>query len=399
MRSQKNDGDEQNSRHRVNFQLVRALVPNAAGGTCSTYRAFPLLLNTITMLPSSRHALRLSRPQRILVRCLSTKEPSAPRGTLRKPPLSERRTSRARKKGYIQEHNGNSTPKPIEEHRRIAYTTKILHETPPAQNNLLSPVHVREDPYAILKRDHPATSILANSSIVVQRQLEMMNILVGFEQANKYVIMDPQGNHIGYMAEQEHGLGNAMARQMLRTHRSFTTHVFDREQKEVLRFHRPFSWISSRIQVFDALKPRPDLERSSETKVVKGMETPQEGVFGISPMRISEMRIIGEAQQEWAPFRRKYNLFLHRTARSDPIDAESPRENVGKTSLHGDRAIDTVNVVKAQDENPPSVFFSQFAYINEPILSWDFTLLSSDNKLLGSVNRNFSGFAREIFTD
>lgn len=47
--------------------------------------------------------------------------------------------------------------------------------------------------------------------------------------------MDAQGNHIGYMAEQEKGLGNVMARQWLRTHRSFVTHVFDRHENEVLR--------------------------------------------------------------------------------------------------------------------------------------------------------------------
>jgi hypothetical protein len=47
--------------------------------------------------------------------------------------------------------------------------------------------------------------------------------------------MDAQGNHIGYMAEQEKGLGNAMARQWFRTHRSFVTHVFDRQENEVLR--------------------------------------------------------------------------------------------------------------------------------------------------------------------
>ncbi len=47
--------------------------------------------------------------------------------------------------------------------------------------------------------------------------------------------MDPQGNHIGYMAEQELGMKNMMARQMLRTHRSFVTHIFDKNQVEVLR--------------------------------------------------------------------------------------------------------------------------------------------------------------------
>ena len=59
--------------------------------------------------------------------------------------------------------------------------------------------------------------------------------MLGFEQANKYVIMDPKGGHIGYMAEKDLGMGNMMARQMFSTHRSFTTHVFDRHGKEVLR--------------------------------------------------------------------------------------------------------------------------------------------------------------------
>ena len=73
---------------------------------------------------------------------------------------------------------------------------------------------------------------------MVQRQLELINLLVGFEQANKYIIMDPQGNHIGYMAEREIGMGNLMARQMFSTHRSFETHVFDKFEREVLRVCR-----------------------------------------------------------------------------------------------------------------------------------------------------------------
>lgn len=102
-------------------------------------------------------------------------------------------------------------------------------------SQLISPVHIPEDPDGILKENHPSISLLANPSIIVQRQLEMMNVFLGFEQANKYIIMDPQGNHIGYLAEQEHGVGNAIARQLARTHRSFTTHVFDKSETEVLR--------------------------------------------------------------------------------------------------------------------------------------------------------------------
>jgi hypothetical protein len=48
----------------------------------------------------------------------------------------------------------------------------------PSQNTLLSPVHLPEDPNGVLKETHPATSILANSGLVVQRQLEMMNVMM-----------------------------------------------------------------------------------------------------------------------------------------------------------------------------------------------------------------------------
>lgn len=110
-----------------------------------------------------------------------------------------------------------------------------LASASPSQNNLLAPVHIPEDPNAILKETHPATSILANSGLVVQREIEMMNLVLGIEQANRYVIMDPQGNHVGYLLEHGGGFGKMMGRQWLKTHRSFTTHVFNREQEEVLR--------------------------------------------------------------------------------------------------------------------------------------------------------------------
>lgn len=48
----------------------------------------------------------------------------------------------------------------------------------PSQNTLLSPVHIPEDPNAVLKENHPATKLLANSGLVVQRQLEMINVMM-----------------------------------------------------------------------------------------------------------------------------------------------------------------------------------------------------------------------------
>ena len=125
--------------------------------------------------------------------------------------------------------------RPKEEQPLSNTVSSALRNTSAQDNNLLAPVHIPEDPNGVLNEKHPAAQILANSAIVVQRQLELMNILAGFEQANKYIIMDPEGTHIGYIAERDLGMGKTMARQIFRTHRSFETHVFDINQKEVLR--------------------------------------------------------------------------------------------------------------------------------------------------------------------
>jgi hypothetical protein len=55
-------------------------------------------------------------------------------------------------------------------------------------------------------------------------------------------------------------------------------------------------------------------------------------------------------------------------------------------------------MVVAEDDTR-EIGMLQFARVDEPFLSWDFSLMSEDAALIGSVNRNFGGFAREIFTD
>ncbi|KAL1970904.1 hypothetical protein VTN77DRAFT_2738 [Rasamsonia byssochlamydoides] len=278
------------------------------------------------------------------------------------------------------------------------YLSSTLRDTNPEQNSLLSPVHIPEDPNAILKERHPAAKILANSGLVVQRQLELMNVMLGFEQANRYVIMDANGNHVGYMAEQESGFGGMMARQWFRTHRSFVTHVFDKDENEVLRFHRPFSWINSRIRVYDPLEladaaysPATNLQGASPTSLV--------AVAGgsnvkVSPLAISDMRVVGEAQQRWAPLRRKYDLFIFHPTPTAETDMGSKR--ISSDPLSQPQQSQLLHASGGRNDGGE---YHQFAYVDEPFLSWDFSLRSADNRLIGSVNRNFAGFAREIFTD
>ncbi|KAF7586754.1 hypothetical protein BBP40_008374 [Aspergillus hancockii] len=279
-------------------------------------------------------------------------------------------------------------------------TNSLIPNYNPAQNTLLSPVYIPEDPHGVLKENHPAMGILANSGLVVQRQLELMNVMIGFEQANKYVIMDANGNHIGYMVEQEKGMANMMARQWFRTHRSFVTHVFDRHENEVLRFHRPFSWINSRIRVYDPL----DVARSahSSSTTLQNIHTGSlvratgESNARVSPLGIDDMRVIGEAQAQWAPLRRKYILFTYHHSPSHATDMGTVSRPLSQSGLSNSQQMQlTQTKAGGQDMGE----FNQFAYVDEPFLSWDFSLRSANNQPIGSVNRDFVGFAREIFTD
>jgi hypothetical protein len=235
--------------------------------------------------------------------------------------------------------------------------------------------------------------LLDNSTLIIQRQLEMMNVLMGFEQANRYVIMDPHGNHIGYLAEQEHGVGNAVARQMLKTHRSFTTHVFDKEEKEVLRFHRPFSWINSRIRIYDAVGKDAAYTSSNTLQGTSAGSIVSQTSSNISSIPLQDMRIIGSAEQEWAPLRRKYNMFLARSLEENAAGPNTPQIASGDLPLSSSKAVAVV------EGDAREVGMLQFARVDEPFLSWDFSLKSEDSRLIGTVNRNFAGFAREIFTD
>lgn len=108
------------------------------------------------------------------------------------------------------------------------------------------------------------------------------------------------------------------------------------------------------------------------------------------------MRIIGEAQSQWAPLRRKYNLFLYHQTPNTETDMGTQRFNIPNADLS--RA-QKMQLTKASGGDSAAGEFHQFAYVDEPFLSWDFSLRSADNRLIGSVNRNFAGFARELFTD
>ncbi|CCH42090.1 Phospholipid scramblase 2 [Wickerhamomyces ciferrii] len=138
------------------------------------------------------------------------------------------------------------------------------------------------NPQGLLRENDGITKILNEPTIVIERQIEMMNVFLGFEQANQYTIMDALGNKIGYMAERDLGFTKAIMRQIYRLHRPFHVDVFDIYGNQVLTIKRPFSFINSHIKA-----------------ILPGFEDSQNLDAGI----------IGESVQSWHLWRRRYNLF------------------------------------------------------------------------------------------
>jgi len=77
--------------------------------------------------------------------------------------------------------------------------------------------------------------------IIVKQQVELLEAFTGWEQANKYKIMNSMGQQI-YFAAEESG---CCMRQCCGANRSFTIHIHDNMSQEVLRVSREFKCCAS----------------------------------------------------------------------------------------------------------------------------------------------------------
>ncbi|KAJ1679789.1 hypothetical protein EV182_001327, partial [Spiromyces aspiralis] len=139
---------------------------------------------------------------------------------------------------------------------------------------------IPHNPSDVLKPDSAAAKLLNTGALAVTRQIEMLNIFIGYEQANRYAILDQHGNAVGFMLEED-TVVSTLGRQLLRLHRPFRVTIMDLNGDA----RRPFCWLNSYMYVYN------------ETGT-----------------------LIGESHQEWHPWRRRYNLFRQR-AQFARIDA------------------------------------------------------------------------------
>ncbi|KAJ0241740.1 Phospholipid scramblase [Hirschfeldia incana] len=88
-------------------------------------------------------------------------------------------------------------------------------------------------------------TLLARSNLLITRDIEWANLVLGFEQENRYAVVDvcyPEAP-VGSIREQSH----VIMRQLLRSRRPFVASITDALGNELFRVRRPFWWITSSI--------------------------------------------------------------------------------------------------------------------------------------------------------
>lgn len=153
----------------------------------------------------------------------------------------------------------------------------------------------------------------------VQQAFEGFEVVLGWETRNKYRIFDHQMNLIGFAAEQGKGFFASIARQFFGHWRTFDVSVFGADRKPAYHLNFPFRWFFKTLYVRDG-----------------------------------ENKLVGYAEQRFAIFRKKFDLY------------DSHRRKI--------------------------------AYINSSFFRfWTFDVFAQ--KKIGSIQKKWSGALSEMFTD
>ncbi|CAL9734301.1 hypothetical protein MOSE0_E02916 [Monosporozyma servazzii] len=195
---------------------------------------------------------------------------------------------------------------------------------------------------SVLTKFRSIKNILSHPIVILERQIEYGNLLLGFEQRNRYQLSDPNGKSLGYMLERERSLTQVLLRQVTKLHRPFVVDFFDNDNNFLFKLQRDFSFINSRVKVWNEI-----------------------GDNNVLPQDY----LVGTSVQNWHLWRRKYDLFSQNEVTNSQTEQDKPHE------------------------------LSQFGYIDAPFLSYDFIVKDENGKILGSVDRNWVGLGREMFTD
>jgi len=101
--------------------------------------------------------------------------------------------------------------------------------------------------------DAPLKALLnTHTTLFVRQEKEWTEILTDFETSNKYTILTPSQEQIGFVVEKSLGFLSLILRLTLRSHRPLEVYIMDGDTNILMYFTRPFFWFFSLLTVKDA---------------------------------------------------------------------------------------------------------------------------------------------------
>jgi len=112
---------------------------------------------------------------------------------------------------------------------------------PGMQPGMMQPGMMMMMPKMVLPTGPPLEMLLATKHVIVKQQVEMMEMMTGFETANKYKIKNEFGQDMMFAAE----MSDCCQRQCCGPNRAFELVINDMANNLVLKVTRPFSCMPS----------------------------------------------------------------------------------------------------------------------------------------------------------
>ena len=120
---------------------------------------------------------------------------------------------------------------------------------PRARQRILSPSAM---PNPNVPMSLSLNGLLQEPTLVISRQIEYANLLLGYEQANKYSIRSTTDQQLALMCEQGEFLKTVLARQILRTRRPMEVDIVNNTGEMLMKIQRPLQWfLNSHLTVYD----------------------------------------------------------------------------------------------------------------------------------------------------
>jgi len=97
----------------------------------------------------------------------------------------------------------------------------------------------------------PLAPLLAGTDAVsIKQKRELSEIVIGFDVANRYLVLLPDGHARGEVLEEANGITGMVLRNVLSTWRPLALHVRDTAGNEIARFSKSFSLFFHRLDVY-----------------------------------------------------------------------------------------------------------------------------------------------------